>query len=359
MSLFTTLIYSNRPAVRIARHVLFWVTDIANYLLIVSVNTEINAVEVNKILFRIPLIALAAYFFIYYLIPKYSRERDKGQLFLWIIGMMIYLGVGVRFYRYYILGPLLDPNQVLDFDVWDFRRVLSEILQSMVVISMAIAIKLIKNKTELQQKNEALVEEKKTAELGFLKAQMHPHFLFNTLNTLYSETIQDSGKAQQVVLHLSNLLRFMLDECQKPLIPIQHEIKVVRDFIALEELRHGARLHVKLVVEDINPHMMLSPLIFLPFVENSFKHTLSHKRGQIAIDIVIRGEGDTLRLRIANDKEEPTFHRNGHKRGHGISNIRRQLELLYGKTYSLEVDDSQDQYVVSLSIPSLQSVAYA
>lgn len=360
MSFLTTFIYSNRPGIRIFRHVLFWVTDIINYLLIISVNTEITSVEVYKIVFRIPLIALAAYFILYYLIPKFSQERDRGKLFLWILGVMIFLGVGVRYYRYFILGPLVDPDQVIDFDVWDFRRILSEILQSMVVISMAIAIKLIKNKTELQQKNEELAAEKKAAELGFLKAQMHPHFLFNTLNTLYSETIQDSGKAQLVVLHLSNLLRFILDECQKPLIPVQYEIKVVKDFIALEELRHGARLNVNLEVADVNPHMMLSPLIFLPFVENSFKHTLLNKRGAITIDISIRGEEDRLHLLIGNDNDtsSPT-QRNGHKHGHGISNIRRQLDLLYGKEYALNVDASQEKYVVSLYIPAKKSLTYA
>lgn len=360
MSFLTTFIYSNRPGIRIFRHVLFWVTDIINYLLIISVNTEITSVEVYKIVFRIPLIALAAYFILYYLIPKFSQERDRGKLFLWILGVMIFLGVGVRYYRYFILGPLVDPDQVIDFDVWDFRRILSEILQSMVVISMAIAIKLIKNKTELQQKNEELAAEKKAAELGFLKAQMHPHFLFNTLNTLYSETIQDSGKAQLVVLHLSNLLRFILDECQKPLIPVQYEIKVVKDFIALEELRHGARLNVNLEVTDVNPHTMLSPLIFLPFVENSFKHTLLNKRGPITIDISIRGEADRLHLLIGNDNDTSSpSQRNGHKHGHGISNIRRQLDLLYGKEYALNVDASQEKYVVSLYIPAKKSLTYA
>jgi len=360
MSLLTALIYSNHPAIRIFRHVLFWVTDIANYLFIISVNTEVTAVEVYKIVFRMPLIILATYFIMYYLIPKFSRERDKGVLFLWLLAVAIFLGVGVRYYRYYILGPLVDPDQVIDFNVWDFRRILSEILQTMVVISMAVAIKLVKNKTELQQKNDALLAEKKTAELGFLKAQMHPHFLFNTLNTLYSETIQDSGKAQLVVLHLSNLLRFILDECQKPLIPVQYEIKVVKDFIALEELRHGARLKVNLKVTDVNPQMMLSPLIFLPFVENSFKHTLLNKRGPVTIDIAIQGEADRLHLLIGNDRVAAPAAplRNGHKHGQGIPNIRKQLELLYGKAYALHVDESQDRYVVSLSIPAKQPPAH-
>src|SRR5258708_31239424 len=105
---------------------------------------------------------------------------------------------------------------------------------------------------------------------------MHSHFLFNTLNTLYSETMQDSGKAEQVVLHLSNLLRFILDECNKPLIAVSKEIKVIHDYIELEKLRHGSRLQVSLSVPESDQSLFISPLIFLPFIENSFKHSLNN-----------------------------------------------------------------------------------
>jgi LytS/YehU family sensor histidine kinase len=224
---------------------------------------------------------------------------------------------------------------------------------------MAIVIKLIKNKTELQQTNEQLIAEKKTAELNFLKSQMQPHFLFNTLNTLYSETIQESGKAQKVVLYLSGLLRFILEECNKPFIPIGHEIKVIKDFIALEQLRHGSRLTVNLVVLDVNPRMVISPLVFLPFVENSFKHTLQTKRGRIHIDIAITMKDNNFHMVIENDKEDAPKKINGHEPGKGISNVRRQLDLLYGKQYKLDVEDAPKLYRVSLLVPAKHIEEYA
>ncbi len=95
------------------------------------------------------------------------------------------------------------------------------------------------------KKAAALWNEKRIAELSFLKAQMHPHFLFNTLNTLYSESIKKSDtKSEQIVLRLSNLMRFILEECNKPLIPLTKEIQVISDYIALEKIRHGNRLQV-------------------------------------------------------------------------------------------------------------------
>jgi LytS/YehU family sensor histidine kinase len=299
-----------------------------------------------------PLIILVTYFILYYLIPVYSRRPDKGKVFLWILAVLVFIGFGVRYYKFYILGPVIDPGQNIPADVWAFGRVLGDIWSALVVISLAVAIKLIKNKTQLQEKNAQLVTEKRMAELNFLKAQMHPHFLFNTLNTLYSETIQESGKAQEVVLHLSSLLRFILEECNRPLIPVGHEIKVIRDFIALEQLRHGNRLQVNLSVSDIDVHQQISPLIFLPFVENSFKHTLNNKRGTIQIDVTITMKGSHFSLKVENDKGELFRQVNGHLHGMGTANITRQLELLYGKDYTLHVDDLPQKYIVSLTVPA-------
>lgn len=351
MRFINTLIYSSRIDIRILRHVVFWVADIINYLVVVSINTEINATEVYRILFRIPLVMLATYFILYYLLPRLTKEYNKGTLFLWVIAIVAFLGIGIRYYKYYILFPLIDPGQKIDFDIWDFRRVVLEILNGMVVISMAIAIKVIKNKIRLEQEKEQLIQEKKSAELSFLKAQMHPHFLFNTLNTLYSETLHDSRKAEQVVLHLSDLLRFILDECNRPLIALEKEIKVVRDYIELEKLRHGPRLEVNLSAPAPDPGLLISPLLLLPFIENSFKHSLNTIRGQIHINIEIGFKNKTLTLLVENDSDSLVKQMNGHVPGKGIANVKRQLELLYGKDYDLAISDDDNRYRVSLLIP--------
>lgn len=354
MNFFNTLVYSNRIGIRIFRHVLFWVTDIVNYLMVVSINTEITPAEVSKIILRIPFVILITYFILYYLIPRFSKQNDKGQLFLWIVAVLAFLGIGIRYYKLYVVFPLSDPSQAVNYEIWDFRRIISEIFAWMAVISIAIAIKVIKNRTELQQKNEQLMNEKKVAELNFLKAQMHPHFLFNTLNTLYSETIQDTGKAEQVVLHLSNLLRFILDECDKPLIAIQKEIKVIQDYIQLEKLRYNSRLKVNLSVLKVDPDLLISPLIFLPFIENSFKHSLNNLRGDININIEISFKDNRFYLLVDNDNNKAVKPIEDHAFGKGIANVRRQLELLYGKEYALTIDDEQNKYRVSLMVPAKQ-----
>ncbi|HLZ17427.1 MAG TPA: histidine kinase, partial [Cyclobacteriaceae bacterium] len=220
MKWIDALIYSDERGVRIFRHVLFWTTDLLSYLVVISANTQINSGIVFGILSRMPLVIILVYVILYYLIPKYSNQKNGWGLFLWTVGILLYIGVGIRYYRYYLITPLFEHDSLIPPDVFAFSRVLGEIFSWMAVICMAIAIKLIKTKNKLQQKNEELLGEKRKAELSFLKAQMHPHFLFNTLNTLYSDAIKTDSRSEQIVLRLSSLLRYILEECGKPLIPL-------------------------------------------------------------------------------------------------------------------------------------------
>jgi two-component system, LytTR family, sensor kinase len=350
MRFLNTLIYSNQPGIRIFRHVLFWTVDMLNWLMVISINSKASLKDVYFFLLSAPLSIAATYFIMYYLLPKFSGKDEKGKLFLWGLAVLLLLGVSHRILKYFVLVPLLDLKPILANEVLLPGSIVLEIFKWLAVISMAIAIKVIKSKTELQDKNDQLVNEKKIAELNFLKLQMHPHFLFNTLNTLYSKTIQNSEQAGQVVMHLSHLLRFMLEECNKPQITLEKEIKVITDYIALEKLRHGARLNVDISVpKNLNGHS-LSPLLFLPFIENSIKHSLNNIRGQVHIGIQINLTDTALHLIVEND-QVPAEKVNGKVAGKGIANIKRQLELLYDKEHSLIIDDHGDKFRVSLQIP--------
>lgn len=352
MKYINTLIYSNRPGTRIFRHVLYWVTDIVNWFMVISLNDQIGSKEISVFLLTLPLVIGVTYFIIYYVIPKFSNDYNKAKLFLWIGFSLVGLGVALRFYKVFILYPAFDINVASASNHFSPGRIIGEMFSWMAVIVMAVAIKLIKNKTELEERNEQLLQEKKKAELNFLKAQMHPHFLFNTLNTLYSETIQNSERAEKVVLHLSNLLRFILEECNKPMITLQKEIRVIKDYVALEQLRHGSRLNISLLVPDTDVELMISPLIFLPFVENSFKHSLNNIPGLVNIHISLTQHDNTLNLTVENDHAPATKVVNAQGSRTGIANVRRQLDLLYDNNYTLKMDDQNNRYHVSLLIPA-------
>jgi LytS/YehU family sensor histidine kinase len=294
------------------------------------------------------------YFIMYYIIPRYSSNNKRWELTFWILAILVFMGVGLRYYRYYIITPLLEPDTIVPSNVFAFSRILGEIFSWMAVMCMAIAIKLIKTKNKLQQQNEELVAEKRIAELSFLKAQMHPHFLFNTLNTLYSDAIKTDSKSEQIVLRLSNLMRFILEECNKPQISLEKEIKVIEDYIALEKIRHGTRLEVDFKCDVKDRAILISPLLLLPFVENSFKHTLSSKLGAIPITIRVSSERNRIHLIVTNDLIQPSPSA-AIDNGLGIKNIRKQLELLFGKNFKLDITEGS-KYIVNLNIPASQTL---
>ncbi len=349
MSILDTFIYSDHKGIRIFRHALFWTTDFVSYLVVISTTTPINSAIIFGLLTRVPLVIGVTYFILYYLIPKYSTRQKRWELALWILAILVFIGVGLRYYRFYVITPILEPESIIPPDVFAFGRILGEIFSWMSVMCMAIAIKLIKTKNKLQQRNEELIAEKRIAELSFLKAQMHPHFLFNTLNTLYSEAIKTNSKSEQIVLRLSNLMRFILEECNRPLIPLEKEIKVIEDYVALEKIRHEHRLEVDFKYEVADQTILISPLLLLPFVENSFKHTLSSQRGVIPIKIRINSEMNYVHLMVEND-----ITRNAHPvapdHGLGIKNAKKQLELLFNKNFKLDITEG-DKYIVRLTIP--------
>lgn len=350
MNLLSTFIFSKKFPARLARHAVFWGTDTINYLLVLSVNTNLTDGRIYRLLLTMPWVVLITCIIIYHVIPSQSQHPSKLRWAVWFVGIFIYLGIGIRYYTYYLVVPLVEPGLVMPSDMWDFRRILGEVFSWATPIFMAIAIKLIKNKNELQEKNKQLVKEKRQAELNFLKAQMHPHFLFNTLNTLYADSLKRSERADEIVLHFSSLLRFILEECNKPLIPLWKELKVIEDYIALEKLRHGERVQVNLQQEISDNRKNISPLLLLPFVENSFKHTLQNIRGTISISIDVKSDEDFVFLFVENMTAAPALNGNNNH-GMGISNLRRQLELLYPQAFSLDITSEDGKHTVRLKVP--------
>ena len=351
MRFINTFIYSNRWPVKILRHTLFWGVDMINWLMVKSIGSDISIQDVYLFLATVPLAMAVSYLIMYYLIPEYSAN-NQTRLFIYILLILVAMGFLYRVYTWYALTSWFNQPPMMFMEVFRLPELIREIFKWLSVIGLAVAIKLIKNRSELQQRNEELLKEKRAAELSFLKLQMHPHFLFNTLNTLYSQSLRNSNNESDVVMHLSNLMRFILDECQKPLIPLQQEIKVMRDYISLEKLRHGDRLQVSLKSTSNNP--LISPLLFLPFVENSFKHSLSRVRGPVQIQIEVSAADGYIELVVENSNSEMNGS-SASSSGQGIINVRRQLDLIYNQSYTLTIKEMKDRFRVELKVPQMQT----
>ncbi|HEY0677374.1 MAG TPA: histidine kinase [Chitinophagaceae bacterium] len=190
-------------------------------------------------------------------------------------------------------------------------------------------------------------KEKVTAELRLLKAQVHPHFLFNTLNNIYSFSLQQSLKTPALILKLSSLLSYMLYDCKEDEVSLEKELEIMKNYIDLEKERYGDKIDISVNIEGAIHDREIAPLVLLPFLENAFKHGTSEQltRPWLSFDLAVTG--DTLRCKIINSKNEVVPI---HENGIGIDNIRKRLQFLYPGKHTLKLSDEGNFFMVSMEL---------
>lgn len=199
------------------------------------------------------------------------------------------------------------------------------------------------------RQNELIRRQQTEIELSVLKSQINPHFLFNVLNSIYSLSLQKSDQTPEVVMRLSEILRYMLYEARHEFVPLKKEIQMVRDYVDIEQMRLSKEQVLDLRYdEDDIPSCQIAPLLLIPFVENAIKHgTNSMAEGAyISIDITVMD--DTLHFSCENNYKPMPAHKDG---GLGLENVRKRLQLLYPGKHTLDVKQQYDTFVVSLTIP--------
>ena len=194
-----------------------------------------------------------------------------------------------------------------------------------------------------------MAREKANAELQLLKAQIHPHFLFNTLNNIYFFTLTASQKAPEILMKLTDILRYILNECNQPLVPLEKELKMIEDYMALEKIRYGDRLKMELEISGDYSYKMIPPLLLIPLVENSFKHGASKMLVQPWVNLNITIEEQSLYFLLSNsrpDEISPSQH-NGHI---GLNNVKKRLQLLYPAAHELNIAEGTQSFEVFMKI---------
>ncbi len=197
-----------------------------------------------------------------------------------------------------------------------------------------------------QQKRQELVKEQAAAELTFLRSQINPHFLFNSINDIYALTYQKSEQAPEALLKLSEILRYMLRESNDELMLLQSEIHYLENVIQLQRISAKGEANIDFRVNGRIGDERIPPLLFICFVENAFKHGALNDAGHpisIALDVL----NNELLFRVTNKK---IGGQKDHIGGIGLQNVRRRLALLYPRKHQLNIDDRQDTYTVNLSL---------
>ena len=288
---------------------------------------------------------LLCYAFAWYM-PKF-QARHGIWLGVYGLGMVLLH----RALSNYLAYPLAY-GEAIGVAFWNPRLLSSSVLDCLLVLGVFGVIQLLRRQARQQLYAYALRKEKLEAELLFLRNQINPHFLFNILNGIYALARKKSDQTAEVVLKLSQLLRFMLYECRQGQISLMQEVKVIQDYIALEKVRYQDRVQVVFepMIDEVDTP--IAPLILLPFVENAFKHGVGESRFQAFIHIDLQVIKNNLYFKIVNSKEETT---QALQENIGLQNIKRQLELTY-QDFDLKIEPQTHQFVVELHIQLQKNV---
>jgi LytS/YehU family sensor histidine kinase len=214
---------------------------------------------------------------------------------------------------------------------------------------LMLIIKYYKDWYKKQAEGEMLIRENMQAELQLLKAQIHPHFLFNTLNNIYSFTLTGSPQAAGLVDKLSGMIDYITIEGEKSFVPVEKEIQLINDYIGLEKVRYGDRLDMQVEINGEYKNKMIAPLLMIPFVENCFKHGASVMRGQQWISLSIHIKENQLDFNLSNSKPPQAISTNN-KKGIGLANVQKRLQLLYPGKHFLKIESASDIYIVQLQV---------
>ncbi len=342
--------------IRIYAHILFWTGVLVFYTFLFGNENKEYLNAFFFVIWLLPVTIGTTYFLNYFLIPRFLLTKKYlrfGLFLLYVVIISITLEMNVVMCNILINAYYFDRLTVhASFN--SFYLIAGNYL----VVFFAVAIKLVnlwyrmESKAFLLEKESMAVELKlKEAQLKLLKAQIHPHFLFNTLNNLYGLTLKKSEKSPEVVLRISSLLDYMIYRSALPRVLLTEEINYIRDYIALEELRYS-RLKLQYTFPEEPDGYSIAPLILQPFVENAFKHGTSNDIASPWIDIKAELQGSNeLFFSVNNSRsaytpDDPA----GYTEGIGLKNVKERLRILYPENHFLRISEEEKCFGISLKL---------
>lgn len=332
-----------KPRNRILLHAIYWISVILFFSLFWGIRFgNFWHCLYNEILF-LPVKFLVVYFVIYFLTPKFLYKKEYLYFGLTTISILILAGCIQQYIALFSFIPnhkaLLDPAEVL-YRIVDINT----------VMVIPFTLKLYDYSLSKEKRILILSQEKTQAELQFLRTQVQPHFLFNVLNNIYGLALLKSDKTPDMILKLTDLMRYMLHDSCAERVSVVKEIDYIRNFIDLEKLRYGNRFTIDFKTSGNLVESHIAPLLLLPFIENAFKHSTTNQIGSSWIKIDINVSDKILKLSVANSFDPHDSKSTILSSGIGIKNIRQRLEILYPDRYSLDTNVEDGIYSTTLYI---------
>lgn len=339
------------------QHLLFWTT--AGFLLVLP---DVNKPNHDTVLVflqnlsTLVYIALAVYINLILLIPKFLRKRSYFVFILFQLANIflffcldVFTGIFLFNYSY---------ENYFDANLPALARYtilfLSEALLVSFFITTTTFIKLLRDWFTMQDDALRLKEmerQKLESELQSLKSQINPHFLFNTLNNIYSLALDNSVKTPEMILKLSELMRYIIYDCREVTVPLRKEIEFIQNYISLEQLRLGGKTRVTFE-SDIRSELNIAPLLFINFLENAFKHSSKSDGSFIHVHIA-QVNTNSINFIVENSKDSDDTSEHNPYSGIGLENVKKRLQLLYPKCYTLEIEKKTNIFRINLTINCL------
>ena len=301
-----------------------------------------------KFAFYVLCQAAAVYFNLYYLIPR-LLVKGKYIQYLVILGVVIFGTSALIASSYFLQASILNltTKQLYGEESFWFFFLRYSMPSTVTSVFFAMSIKLTKNWLESRRREQQLEKEKLENELKFLRSQLNPHFLFNSINSIFVLIQKNPDMAQEALAKFSDLLRYQLYECNEMEIPLEQELRYLQNYIELEKLRLDSR-SLKLEVDIDDPpsrSISIAPLLLIPFVENAFKHASSW------INIKLGFENDKMLFTIKNGSAPDQKSRSVvASNGIGLKNVERRLNLIYPDEHDLQIHNGQNEFSISLTI---------
>lgn len=341
----------NKLFTEVLLHIAFWLIHFVTRLYLTGYFLYFSSEILNTQLILLPLRIIVAYFTIYIILYKYLFNKKVFQAIFLLISSMVIALLVRRVIVYYILyGLNIYPQPPEDPDFFNLLYILHYSISIYTVVTIAAIITLAREWFNKEKIRMETVQQKLRAELKYLKAQIHPHFLFNTINNIYSLALDKSEKTPGALLKLSELLNYIIYESNTDVISLEKEIDNLSVFIDLEKIRYDDKLDLQFKYSVKTKNITIPPLLLLPFVENSFKHGASESISNSWIHISLNEENKKLTFKVENSVDRDTEVFEEEKEGIGLNNVRRRLELLFKDKYELKTLHSPESYLVVLKI---------
>ncbi len=358
-------ILSDKKWYRIARHVAFWnfwggyftITRYFNPMFYQATGKfpDFWKTVVETFFFLFPQ-TFIVYPALYFILPKFVFKQKYGLALFWF-SIFYFIGITVNalilIFVPWSKMPFIPNAQLFlttsTFPQKLFMAYLGSILGLITALALASSFKMFKHFYLKSLRNNQLQKENSEAQLRLLLAQVQPHFMFNTLNNIYSQAQEESPKSAKMILELSHILRYILDEGREMRVPLENELQMIVDYLNLEKIRYDNKLDLHYSFPNNTSDVYIAPLLLLPLVENCFKHGASKMIDHPWINIKSELHDNIFSIKLINGKKYKISTQNRRK-GTGTENVKHRLDLIYPKRHTLEIKEEPDVFIVNLTI---------